>query len=110
MFLNRPTKEDRVDLAVLGEREVQQDLSDILEYGTEGAFVAMLKMHKPDIGNENCRCSLFSFMLTSARSADFSDQLIELSFRLPKSLFGHTFSRFRSNTADGVDQRVQGGL
>jgi hypothetical protein len=47
--------------AVHGEQEYQQDLSDISEYETEGAFVAMLKMHKPDIGKEELQMLIVQF-------------------------------------------------
>ena len=49
----KPPREDRTDAdAIRREREFQQDLSDILEYGTEDDFVAALKMHKADIGKK----------------------------------------------------------
>jgi hypothetical protein len=58
----RPPKEDRTDAdAVRREREFQQDLSDILEFGTEEEFVAMLKIRKPDIGNEELRTLIMQF-------------------------------------------------
>jgi hypothetical protein len=58
----KPRKEDRTDAeAVRCEREFQQDLSDILEYGTEDDFVAMLKIRKPDIGNEELRTLIMQF-------------------------------------------------
>jgi hypothetical protein len=58
----KPPKEDRTDPESLRrEREFQQDLSDILEYGTEDDFVATLKMHKPDIGKEELRTLIMQF-------------------------------------------------
>ena len=50
----KPPKEDRTEAeAIRRERQFQQDLSDILEYGTEDDFVAVLKMHKPEVGRKN---------------------------------------------------------
>jgi len=58
----KPPKEDRVDLdAVRREREFQQDLAEILEYGTEEDFVAMLKLRKPDIGKEELQTLIMQF-------------------------------------------------
>jgi hypothetical protein len=58
----KPPKEDRTDAdAVRREREFQQDLSDILEYGTEDDFVMALKNYKPDIGKEEFRQSIMQF-------------------------------------------------
>ncbi len=58
----KPPKEDRVDMdAARREREFQQDLADILEYGTEDDFVAMLKIRKPDIGKEELRMLIMQF-------------------------------------------------
>jgi hypothetical protein len=58
----KPPKEDRTDLdAVRREREFQQDLADILEYGTEDDFVAMLKLRKPDIGKEELQTLIMQF-------------------------------------------------
>jgi hypothetical protein len=58
----KPRKEDRTDEdAVRREREFQQDLSDILEYGTEEDFVTALKVHKPDIGKEELRTLIMQF-------------------------------------------------
>jgi hypothetical protein len=58
----KPPKEDRTSAdAVPREREFQKDLSDILEYGTEDDFVAMLKMHKPNIGKEGLRMLIMQF-------------------------------------------------
>jgi hypothetical protein len=49
----KPPKSERTAAeAVRREQEFQQDLSDILEYGTEDDIVAALKMHKPDIGKQ----------------------------------------------------------
>jgi hypothetical protein len=46
-------KSDRSDTeAVRREQRSQQDLSDILEYGTEDDFVVYLKLHKPNLGKE----------------------------------------------------------
>jgi hypothetical protein len=58
----KPPKEDRTDSEALRrEREFQQDLSDILEYGTEDDFVAMLKMHKSNIGKEELQKLIMQF-------------------------------------------------
>jgi len=58
----KPPKKQRMDAdAVRREREFQQDLSDILEYGTEDDFVATLKMHKPDIGKEELQTLIMQF-------------------------------------------------
>jgi len=58
----KPPKDQRTDAdAVRRERKFQQDLSDILEYGTEGDFVAMLKIRKPDIGKEELRMLIMQF-------------------------------------------------
>jgi len=58
----KPPKADRTDPdAVRREREFRQDLSDILEYGTEDDFVAALKMHKPDIGKEELQKLIMQF-------------------------------------------------
>ena len=58
----KPPKEDRTDAdAVRREQEFQQDLSDILVYGTEDDFVATLKMHKPDIGKEELQMLIMQF-------------------------------------------------
>jgi hypothetical protein len=58
----KPRREDRTDAdAVRREREFQQDLSDILEYGTEDDFVVALKNYKPDIGKEELQASIMQF-------------------------------------------------
>jgi hypothetical protein len=58
----KPPKEQRTDAdAVRREREFQQDLRDILEYGTEDDFVAALKNYKPDIGKAELRESIMQF-------------------------------------------------
>lgn len=58
----KPPKEDRIDAeAVRREREFQQDLSDILEYGTEDDFVAALKIRKSDIGKEELQALIMQF-------------------------------------------------
>lgn len=58
----RPPKKEQTDAdAVRREREFQQDVSDILEYGTEDDFVTALKMHKPDIGKEELRELIMQF-------------------------------------------------
>jgi hypothetical protein len=58
----KPSKKDRTDAdAVRREREFQQDLGDILEYGTEDDFVAMLKLRKPDIGKEELQKLIMQF-------------------------------------------------
>jgi hypothetical protein len=58
----KPPKEDRTDAeAIRRERQFQQDLRDILEYGTEDDFVALLKKHTPDIGKEELKASIMQF-------------------------------------------------
>ena len=58
----KPPKEDRTDTeAIRREREFQQDLGDILEYGTEDDFVAALKVHKPDIEKEELRTLIMQY-------------------------------------------------
>lgn len=58
----KPPKEDRRDAdAVRREERFQEDLSDILEYGTEDDFVALLKWHKPDIGKEELQTAIRQF-------------------------------------------------
>jgi hypothetical protein len=57
-----PPKEDRTDAdAVRRKQDFQQDLSDILEYGTEDDFVVALKNYKPDIGKEELLRSIMQF-------------------------------------------------
>jgi hypothetical protein len=57
-----PPKEDRTDAdAIRREREFQRDLGDILEYGTEDNFVALLKSHTPNIGREELLASIMQF-------------------------------------------------
>ena len=58
----RPPKEDRTDAdAVRCEGEFQQDLSDILEYGTVDDLVDLLKWHKPDIAKEELQTAIRQF-------------------------------------------------
>ncbi|HTS38729.1 MAG TPA: hypothetical protein VMH04_23855 [Candidatus Solibacter sp.] len=58
----KPPKEDRIDAeAVRRERRSQEDLSEILEYGTEDDFVAYLKLHKPGIKKEELREAIRQF-------------------------------------------------
>ena len=58
----KPPKEDRTDAgAIRRGHRFQQDLSDILEYGTEEDFVALLKKHTPDIGKEELKTSIMQF-------------------------------------------------
>jgi hypothetical protein len=58
----RPPKEDRTDAdAVRREGEFQQDLSDILEYGTVDDLVDLLKWHKPDIVKEELQTAIRQF-------------------------------------------------
>ena len=58
----KPPKEDRTDAEVIRrEREFQQDLRDILEYGTEEDFVAALKNYKPNMGKEELQESIMQF-------------------------------------------------
>jgi hypothetical protein len=58
----KPPKEDRTDAeSIRREREFQRDLSDILEYGTEEDFVALLKAHTPGIGREELKASIMQF-------------------------------------------------
>jgi hypothetical protein len=58
----KPSKEDRADLeAIRREREFQQDLADVLEYGTEDDFVVVLKAYKPDIGKDELKSAIMQF-------------------------------------------------
>ena len=58
----KPRKEDRTDAdAVRREQRFQQDLSDILEYGTEEDLVALLKWHKPEISKEELQTAIRQF-------------------------------------------------
>ena len=58
----KPPKSQRIDAnAVRREQEFQQDLSDILEYGTEEDFVAALKIYKPDVGKEQLQTLIMQF-------------------------------------------------
>ena len=58
----KPPKEDRTDSdAIRREERFQQDLGEILEYGTEDDFVALLKAHTPDIGKEELKASIMQF-------------------------------------------------
>lgn len=58
----KPPKSERTDAeAVRREQEFQQDLSDILEYGTEEDFIGALKMHKPNIGKEELQTLIMQF-------------------------------------------------
>ena len=66
----KPPKEDRTEAeAVRRERQHQQDVSDILEYGTEDDFVAFLKMKKPGIGQEELRELIMQFRVYGTREA-----------------------------------------
>jgi len=58
----KPPKSERTDAeAVRREERSQQDLSDILEYGTEEDFVEYLKLHKPGIGKEELQTAIKQF-------------------------------------------------
>lgn len=58
----KPPKEERTDLeAVRRNRQFQQDLSNILEYGTEEDFVAALKTHTPNIGKQELQSAIMHF-------------------------------------------------
>jgi hypothetical protein len=58
----KPPKEHRVDAdAVRAEQEFRRKLSDVLEYGGEDDFVAVLKTYKPDIGKEELRGLIMQF-------------------------------------------------
>jgi hypothetical protein len=58
----KPPREDRTDTdAIRRERQFQQDLSDILEYGTEDDFVAALKLHKTGIGKQELEALIMQF-------------------------------------------------
>jgi hypothetical protein len=58
----KPPKEDRTDAeAIRRERQFLQDMRDILEYGTEEDFVALLKKQKPDIGKEELQVLIKQF-------------------------------------------------
>jgi hypothetical protein len=58
----KPPKEERVDLeAVRREEEFKRKLRDVLEYGTEDDFVAVVKNYKPDMGKEELKNSIMQF-------------------------------------------------
>jgi hypothetical protein len=58
----KPSKEQRTDAeAIRRERQLQQDMRDILEYGTEDDFVALVKKQKPDIGKEELQLLIKQF-------------------------------------------------
>jgi hypothetical protein len=58
----KPPKEQRTDAdAIRRERQFQEDLRDILEYGTEDDFVAALKRHNPDIAREELKNLIMQF-------------------------------------------------
>jgi hypothetical protein len=58
----KPPKSERTDAeAVRREQRSLEDLSEILEYGTEEAFVAYLKLHKPGIGKEELQEAIRQF-------------------------------------------------
>jgi hypothetical protein len=58
----KPPKEERTDAdAVRRRQEFQRKLGDVLEYGDEKDFVAVLKAYKPDIGKEELLESIMQF-------------------------------------------------
>lgn len=58
----KPPKEDRIDAEeVRRKNQFLQDLRDILDYGTEGDFIAALKIQKPDIGKEELQKLITQF-------------------------------------------------
>jgi hypothetical protein len=58
----KPPKAERMDMdAVRRKQQHQQDMSDILEFGTEEDFVAFLKLEKPGIGKEELRQLIMQF-------------------------------------------------
>jgi hypothetical protein len=58
----KPPKEQRADAdAVRMEQEFRRKLRDVLEYGSEDDFVAVLKAYKPDIGKEELRALIMRF-------------------------------------------------
>jgi hypothetical protein len=60
----KPPKEDRTDAdSIRRHRQFQQDIRDILEYGTEDDFVALLKKEKPEIGKEDLQVLIKQFLV-----------------------------------------------
>jgi len=58
----KPPKEQRVDAdSIRSEQEFRQKLRDVLEYGGEDDFVAVLKAYKPDIGKEELQGLIMQF-------------------------------------------------
>jgi hypothetical protein len=58
----KPPKAERTDAEkVRRQRQFQQDMRDILEYGTEEDFVALVKKEKPDLGKEELRTLIKQF-------------------------------------------------
>jgi hypothetical protein len=58
----KPPKEERTDAdAIRRERDFQRDLADILEYGTEDDFVAVLKSYKPNIAGDELQTLIMQF-------------------------------------------------
>lgn len=58
----KPPKEDRTDVdAIRRKRRFQEDMRDILEYGTEEDFVALVKKEKPEMGKEELQLLIKQF-------------------------------------------------
>ena len=58
----KPPKEERTDAESLRrDEEFKRELTDVLEYGTEDDFVAVLKNYKPGMGKEELKNSIMQF-------------------------------------------------
>ena len=55
-------KQDRIDVeAARREREFQEKLRDVLEYGGEDDFVGVLKNYKPNMTKEELKEAIMQF-------------------------------------------------
>jgi hypothetical protein len=58
----KPPKEDRIDAeAIRREQDFQRKLRDILEYGSEEDFVAVLKSYKPNLTKKALQNAIMQF-------------------------------------------------
>jgi len=68
----KPPKSERTDAeAERREQRSLEDLSEILEYGTEEDFVVYLKKHKPDIGKEELQEAIRQFHVYAREKRGF---------------------------------------
>ncbi len=58
----KPPKEQRTDADELRRRrELQRKLEDIISFGTEGDFVAAVKVYKPEVGKDELHALIMQF-------------------------------------------------